>query len=89
MYILVQKGQNDPYHVPGQKRARLMKEYLISDRCADLAFLMTGGLKPEYYNREIIFNFFDFCPRYITKKRPIPYPPLPIYSDKYFAAMTI
>ena len=33
-----------------------MKEYLLSDRCADLAILMTGGLKPEYYIRNRIFK---------------------------------
>ena len=48
MYILVQKGLNDPYYVPGQKLVRLMKEYLLSDRCADMEILMTGELKPEY-----------------------------------------
>ena len=48
LYILVQKGKNDPYYALGQKRARLMKEYLLSDRCADLEILMTGGLKPKY-----------------------------------------
>ena len=37
MYILVQKGQNDQYSVRGQKRAKFMKEYLLSDICADLA----------------------------------------------------
>ena len=58
VYILVQRGGNDPYHVPGQKWVRLMKEYLLSDRCADLAILMTGGMKPEYYNRERISYFF-------------------------------
>ena len=37
-----------------------MKEYLLSDRCVDLAILMTDGLKPKYYNRERILIFFDF-----------------------------
>ena len=56
MYILVQRGKNDPYNVPGQKRARLMKEYILSDRCADLEILMTGGLKPKYYISKRIFD---------------------------------
>ena len=37
-----------------------MKEYLLSDKCADLAIIMIGGLKPEYYIRERMFNFLDF-----------------------------
>ena len=57
MYILVPKGQNDPYYIAGQKWARLMKECLLSDRCADLEILMTGGLKPEYYIHKRIFWF--------------------------------
>ena len=38
-----------------------MKEYLLFDRCADLAILITGGLKPEYYIRERLFfiSIFD------------------------------
>ena len=35
-----------------------MKEYLIYDICADLAILMTGGLKPEYYIRKKILFLF-------------------------------
>ena len=58
--ILVQKGQNDPYYFLGQKWARLMKEYLFSDICADLEILMTGGMKPEYYIRKGIFKFLIF-----------------------------
>ena len=42
-------GGNNPYRVPGQTRARLMKEYLFSDICAYLVILMAGGLKPEFY----------------------------------------
>ena len=57
MQRLVQKGQNDPYHVPGPKWARLMKEYPLSDIYADLVILMRGGLKPEYYIRERISIF--------------------------------
>ena len=38
-----------------------MKEYLLSDKCADLAnYNDRGGLKPEYYNYEMIFNFLSF-----------------------------
>ena len=37
-----------------------MKEYILSDKCADLENLMTDGLKPEYYIRKRIFNCFDF-----------------------------
>ena len=45
-----------------------MKEYLLSDRCAELEVLMTGGLKPEYYTCKRIsmvdtiqgaFGFFE------------------------------
>ena len=43
----------------GQKRAWLMKEYLFSDQCADLAVLMAGVLKPEFYIRKSIFNCFS------------------------------
>ena len=55
-YILLQKGQNYPYYVPGQKWAQLMKEFLFFDRCDDLEILMTGGLKPEYCIRKRNFN---------------------------------
>ena len=48
------KGAKRPYYVPGQKQARLMKAYLLSERCADLVILITGGLKPEYYIRKRI-----------------------------------
>ena len=53
-------GKNDPYHVPVPKRARLMKEYLLSDGCADLEILMTDGLKPEFYIRKRILKIFEF-----------------------------
>ena len=36
MLILVQKGQNDPYSAREQKRVHFMKEYLLSDKFADL-----------------------------------------------------
>ena len=64
MYILVQKGKNDPYYVPGQRRAGLMKEYPIFDNYADLEMLMTGGMKPEYYTRKRNFDFYHFWPSY-------------------------
>ena len=32
-----------------------MNEYLLFDRCAELEISMTGGLKPEYYTRKMIF----------------------------------
>ena len=32
-----------------------MKEYILSYKSADLEFLMTGGLKPEYYICKRIF----------------------------------
>ena len=35
-----------------------MREYLICDRCADLAILMTDGMKPEYYMRRKVFLLF-------------------------------
>ena len=37
-----------------------MKEYLLDDICAELAILMTGGLKPEYYIRKRIFKTLKF-----------------------------
>ena len=37
-----------------------MKESLLSDWCADLAILMTGGLKPEYYTLKRFLNVFNF-----------------------------
>ena len=37
-----------------------MKEYLLSDRCADLALLIIGGPKPEYYIHKMIIKFLDF-----------------------------
>ena len=37
-----------------------MKEYLISAKCVDLAIIMIGGLKPEYYIREKVFYFLIF-----------------------------
>ena len=58
MYILVQKGQNDQYYVPGQKELRLMRGYFFSERCTNKEILMIGELKPEYYIRKRIFNFF-------------------------------
>ena len=39
---------------------RLMKVYLLSDRCDDLVILVTGGMKPEYDIRKRIFNFLIF-----------------------------
>ena len=38
-----------------------MKEYLLSENCADLAILMTGGPKPEYYicKKVLILIIFD------------------------------
>ena len=41
---------------PGQKQARLMKEYILSHRWADLENLVTGGLKPEFYIRKRVFK---------------------------------
>ena len=38
---------------------RFMKEYLLSDRCNDLAIIMTGELKPEYYIRKRIFKILN------------------------------
>ena len=58
MYILVQKGQNNPYYVPGQKWARLMNEYLLYDICDDLKILMTGGMEPEYYTHFLFIFIF-------------------------------
>ena len=46
-----------------------MKEYLLSDRCDDLEILMTGGLKPEFYIRKMIFDFFIFDQVLIGLKR--------------------
>ena len=43
-----------------KKQTCLIEEYILSDRCEDLEILMTGGLKPEYYNCERIFKCFDF-----------------------------
>ena len=37
-----------------------MNEYLLSDRCDDLAILITGGLKPEYYICKRIFKILIF-----------------------------
>ena len=48
-----------------KKQARLMKEYLHYDRCAELENLTIGGLKPEYYIRKRIFIYFDF---YLSSK---------------------
>ena len=53
-------GKNDPYHVPGQKRARLMKDYILSVRYADLEILMIGVMKSEFYIRKRIFKFLIF-----------------------------
>ena len=58
VYILVQKGQTDPYYAPGQKQARLTKEW------ADLDILMTGGLKPEYYICKRIFIILLFLTKF-------------------------
>ena len=41
-----------------------MNKYLLSDKYADLAILMTGGMKPEYYNRERISDFFWFLTKF-------------------------
>ena len=60
MQILVQKGKNNPYHVPGQRRAQLMKEYILYDGWDDPAILIQGGLKPEYYIRKRIPLVFWF-----------------------------
>ena len=37
-----------------------MKYYLLSDRCAYLSILITGGMKPEYYIRKIIYDLLLF-----------------------------
>ena len=49
-----------PYYVLGQKRAWPTNEYLLSDRCADLAILMTGRLKSEHYIRKRILKYLVF-----------------------------
>ena len=53
-----------------------MKEYRFSDKCAELAILMKGGLKLEYYIHKRIF----FAKLEMAQKRPIPYPQLPTNS---------
>ena len=82
MQILVQKGQNGPYYVPVPKQAQVMKEYLLSDRIADLAFLMTSGLKPEYYIRKR--NFFLPSSKWLKND---PYPVSPFLYIIYFISI--
>ena len=45
-----------------------MNKYLLSDKYADLAILMTGGMKPEYYNRERIFIYLLIYDQVINGK---------------------
>ena len=59
MYILVQKGQNDPYYVRGEKRAQFMKKISPLTYVLTSTIIMTGGLKREYYIRKRIW-FFKF-----------------------------
>ena len=64
-----------------KKRARLMKECLLSDRCADLEILMTGGLKPEYYICKRDFNFLFLIESEWLKNDPYSVPGF--LDDKY------
>ena len=41
-----------------------MKEFLLSEKSAALTILMTGGLKPEFYIRKRIFNYFQFLTKF-------------------------
>ena len=72
-------GRNDPYHVPGQKWTHWMKEYLLSDRCADLAVIITGGMKPEFYIRKRIISFLPNYKR-MKKTHPVSLFPLIVVS---------
>ena len=49
-------------HIMSQakKWARSMKEYLLTDKCADLVILMTDIMKPKFYICKRILNVLNF-----------------------------
>ena len=76
--MLLKRVKNDPYHVPGQKRAQLVKEYLLSDRRSEPAILLTGVMKPEFYIHKRFLFFFIFDQVLNGEETAQPVSPLPM-----------